>query len=669
MRIIQFLNWDFNSIIPYLDLVKRQNFDTIQINPVQPFIKVSGNDWWASYQPLDFKIGNEFGNKEDLKKLCKEAKKRGINIVVDVITNHLANNGQGKETEPHRDIDESIRDNSDYWKHHKKVNAFESYEDVITVSIGLPGLNLKNEELQNIILNFLDELRECGVSGFRFDAAKHIGLPSDGVSYFNKVKEFLDKNNLFGYAEFLDGPNDLGNDFDKTLYDKKNEFTDLMYILTDENSKVKDASKKVTFVESHDTYLNGNGSTKNKSLDEIIDKYVTLTKKYENTLFYVRDKKRGQSIESPNREEYADMSWATSEKIRIANKNTGTELRNIESQKNKEIEGSKERIYKYLHHDLAMIIHGMIIDEIKGDISLDECISLARLDYYNQINLNKVFEINTNTFPDSFLIDCIANEFYKNKWYKQPLNNVVYGSFVNQFSKILQERGLNVRSTDAIDEKLCPELVFKTRDVFTREITSDYSIQNCVDLALLCYDKIQKIDSVFIKKQPVPYDDKLINFIASEFYGRKGNQEPLKNINYNTFLIKVLNTLKERIIDENSKVKIDEKSHHDECMAKHMEFINLIKSNSKVEDCVYFAVLDYYNQVKINEKYGIISSDFPDTVLIDYIANEFYKNKWSEPPLRTTDYDSFKSMVLKYLNETNKKNKDESNEKTKKIIK
>ena len=327
MRIIQFLNWDFNSITDCLDLVKEQNFDTIQINPVQPFIEVDGYDWWASYQPLDFKIGNIYGNKEDLKRLCEKAKERGIKIVVDVITNHLANNGANMEMIPNKNINSDILNNKEYWKKQSKLYSFGTYKDIIGESIGLPGLNLKNEELQDIILNFLNELKECGVSGFRFDAAKHIGLPSDGVNYFSRVKGFLDKNNLFAYAEFLDGPNDVSEELTKTIYDKKNEFTDLMYILTEEHSLVKNPSKKVTFVESHDTYLNQNGYTQDENIEKILDDYVELTKKYENTLFYVRDLTLGKKIsnDSPNRALFADSNWINSRKIRKANLNKGNE--------------------------------------------------------------------------------------------------------------------------------------------------------------------------------------------------------------------------------------------------------------------------------------------------------------------------------------------------------
>ncbi len=37
MRTIQLLNWDLRSIEKILPDIKNQNFDSIQINPMQPF--------------------------------------------------------------------------------------------------------------------------------------------------------------------------------------------------------------------------------------------------------------------------------------------------------------------------------------------------------------------------------------------------------------------------------------------------------------------------------------------------------------------------------------------------------------------------------------------------------------------------------------------------------
>lgn len=450
MRIIQFLNWDFESITNYLDYVKEMNFDAIQINPAQPFIDVPGYEWWASYQPLDFKIGNIYGTKEDLITLCKEASKRGIKIFVDVITNHLANDGAGRETIPNRNINPKIRDNKDFWKRHSKVYDFNSYDDIIKESIGLPGLNLKNEELQDIILNFLEELKDCGVSGFRFDAAKHIGLPSDDVSYFTRVKEFLDKNNLIGYGEFLDGPNNINKDLTKTIYEKKDELSELMYILTEEDSLVENNSKKITFVESHDTFLNEYGHTKNKSTEKIIEEYVELTKQYENTLFYVRDNSRGKRLftRDADRCGYTDKTWINNEKIRQANLNKGNE-KNIENRKESiKMENDKRM---ELHHELSMKIHEIILSGLNENNSVSDYIDMALLDYNIQMVINSLLGV---TPYDDFLMTCITNEFYKDNWKHEPLKRVRYSEFCKLVLSELKKTIINDKVKDGLDIKI-----------------------------------------------------------------------------------------------------------------------------------------------------------------------------------------------------------------------
>ena len=48
---------------------------------------------------------------------------------------------------------------------------------------GLPDLQTENEYIQGRVISMLEEYINCGVKGFRFDAAKHIETPLDGDSY------------------------------------------------------------------------------------------------------------------------------------------------------------------------------------------------------------------------------------------------------------------------------------------------------------------------------------------------------------------------------------------------------------------------------------------------------------------------------------------------------
>ena len=145
--------------------------------------------------------------------MCLEAHKYGVKIIVDVVTNHLANqygNGNHAKWDRNSNIPSYLRDKDEYWQD-EKFGAFNDDDTERTSmthgAIGMPGLNTANKGLQNIILNFLNEAQELGADGFRFDAAKHISLPTDKISsdYWPFItKGIKQKNkNAFIYGEIL----------------------------------------------------------------------------------------------------------------------------------------------------------------------------------------------------------------------------------------------------------------------------------------------------------------------------------------------------------------------------------------------------------------------------------------------------------------------------------
>ncbi len=280
MRTIHLLNWDLKSIEEMLPLIKEQGFDSIQINPMQPFKEENDFHWYMSYQPLGFRIGNMFGTKEDLKRLCQKANEMGIGIIVDVICNHMANKSDKEALIPHETVDKELLDRKDFWKPRIMMKDGDDRYDATHHLIGLPGLDLSNPDLKKIVFRYLDELRECGVKGYRFDAAKHIGLPPEGVTFFPEVKEYIDKYDMVAYGEFLGG--------DKAWRD---EFAQYLPILSSFSCTNSEDKERMVFFESHDTFLNNDGhSTRNITTNQLIRMYPLLTALHENTIIYVRPK-------------------------------------------------------------------------------------------------------------------------------------------------------------------------------------------------------------------------------------------------------------------------------------------------------------------------------------------------------------------------------------------
>ena len=192
--ILHCFDWKYNDIKAELPNIAEAGFTSVQTSPAQP--GGGSGIWWWLYQPLGFYVGtNELGTKEDLKALCEEAEKYGIKVVVDVVANHLA----GSHTNIQNDLKAS-----QYWHTYGTVNSWADRYQVTHGEIGMPDLNSEDSYVQQCVSKYIDELKGIGVDGIRWDAAKHIGLPSESCGFWPAVT----KQGLYHYGEILVGPDD-----------------------------------------------------------------------------------------------------------------------------------------------------------------------------------------------------------------------------------------------------------------------------------------------------------------------------------------------------------------------------------------------------------------------------------------------------------------------------
>lgn len=273
MRILHLFNWKIKDIIPEMEIISSQGFDAIQINPLQPLKNEFSNEWWQSYQPCGFRIGNHFGNEEDLYNLCNVATQYDIKIIADVICNHTAGKDDGT-LEPHQFVDSLLRDNTYFWKEKRHIYNWESRFEVTNYCLGLPGLRTDNYDLQDIIIKFLNRYIELGIGGFRFDAAKNISLPYEGNDFWPRVLGSLTKSDLYIYGEVIFVSSNLINEYNK-----------YMDVIT--NSDCNNRDKIIKYIENHDSYLEF-GYSRCISSNEVSNYYNELCHEYKNTLYYAR---------------------------------------------------------------------------------------------------------------------------------------------------------------------------------------------------------------------------------------------------------------------------------------------------------------------------------------------------------------------------------------------
>ena len=276
--ILHMFQWKLSDIVKELKNIKECGYTAIQISPMQKCKE--GDEWWVLYQPLNFKVGNKIGTKDDLINLCNEAKKYDIKIIVDVVLRHTANEGGGDlQLVPHHDVDKEILDMREYFFTNatNSDNNYSTRDQACYRACGLPMLAYWNWDLQNIIIRYLDELVECGVSGFRLDQYGHYALPSEGCDFIDRVFSKYRHNGLFIYGEVLE--------YNKQQLDM---FTRYMNVITD--GMPSDKSKAVIFVNSHDTELTFNITNK-MSEEQVVNEweYLLKTNKESHVIWYCRE--------------------------------------------------------------------------------------------------------------------------------------------------------------------------------------------------------------------------------------------------------------------------------------------------------------------------------------------------------------------------------------------
>ena len=284
-NILHCFDWPISDITAEMENIAKAGFTSVQTSPLQPH-DASGTWYWL-YQPIGFSVGNDLGSKEDLKALCAEADKYGVKVIVDVVANHVAGwaDGRRKDYIQNGLTKDEYFHNTQYNTEAKNVDWGNRWQ-VTHCNIGMPDLNSEHSYVQQVVAGLVNELKECGVDGIRWDAAKHIGLPSEDCNFWPAVTAA----GLYNYGEILDGPTNSGGDNLMVEYTKYIGVTDDNYSgeitgairdgkVTTNTGKWANRgvsqSKIVYWPESHDTYCN-NGWTNGLS-EDVMDRAFAVS--------------------------------------------------------------------------------------------------------------------------------------------------------------------------------------------------------------------------------------------------------------------------------------------------------------------------------------------------------------------------------------------------------
>ena len=317
--------WSFNTIKENMKDIAAAGFTTVQTSPANECkdtysnMKLMGSDevngtdgcWWWQYQPTDWKIGNyQLGTRDDFKAMCAEADKYGIKVIVDVIPNHTTPDLPKVSQNLYNAV--GGKDNLYHANGFKEITQWGNRYECTTGQMGgLPDVNTENPDFQAYFLKYLNDLIACGADGFRYDTAKHIGVPSDPLDAKSTRNNFwpvvtgeesangvtLSDKNVFTYGEVLQGDNVPESEYAKYMRMTASSYGETLRGAVTGNSFDVDSisnwrhaspGRLVTWVESHDTYCNAGVSSRMTDEQLRLAWAVIAARKDGTPLFYSR---------------------------------------------------------------------------------------------------------------------------------------------------------------------------------------------------------------------------------------------------------------------------------------------------------------------------------------------------------------------------------------------
>ena len=278
--ILHCFNWKYTDITSELENIAKSGFSAVQTSPAQ--VPTGTGSWYWLYQPKDLCAGtNPLGTVDELKALCDKAEEYGVKVIVDVVANHLS--GSSYHTPQDLKADE-------FWHNQGSVINWQDRRQVTLGDVGMRDLNTEHPYVKQKVKTYVQFLKELGVDGIRWDAAKHIGLPSEGSDFWTTVID----TTMYNYGEILYAPDDrsTGNEALMQEYTNYITVTDSAYSSTLRNAfafgyaptayanwgaRGVANEKLIYWAESHDTFSNGQeGDCSNQTDQNKIDRAYAI---------------------------------------------------------------------------------------------------------------------------------------------------------------------------------------------------------------------------------------------------------------------------------------------------------------------------------------------------------------------------------------------------------
>ena len=202
---VHLFEWQWTDIATECtEFLGPKGYKAVQVSPPQEHIQ--GSPWWTRYQPVTHALStSRSGTASEFITMVNTCQAAGVDIYVDAVINHTAGGaGTGTAGSGFNSTTRSYPqyDSADFHSPECEIAQVDYSTNAWRVRNcnmpGLPDLKTGDSDVQQTLSNYLKELTDIGVAGFRIDAAKHM-LPSDLAAILANVAP-----NTYVFQEVID---------------------------------------------------------------------------------------------------------------------------------------------------------------------------------------------------------------------------------------------------------------------------------------------------------------------------------------------------------------------------------------------------------------------------------------------------------------------------------
>ncbi|KAG5651352.1 hypothetical protein H0H81_008991 [Sphagnurus paluster] len=221
LAIVELFGWPYADIEKECVFLGKAGYGGVRIWPPSESVTSDWwpqsnelNPWWFVYQPVSYRLISRHGNLQQLRSMITTCRANGVRVYADAAVNHMS--GGGNDIQNHRgggsaptcgwygpkngtagspyfthtstyqyNLQTALRPALEYPAVPYKPTDFHcdrslnSFTDGFTLNygwlVGLADLNTEKPYVQERIATYFATLLSVGFSGFRIDAAKHMG--------------------------------------------------------------------------------------------------------------------------------------------------------------------------------------------------------------------------------------------------------------------------------------------------------------------------------------------------------------------------------------------------------------------------------------------------------------------------------------------------------------